>query len=309
MRRFWPTIRSLASYWEALHSWALMSPGAREAGEMYHGDMPTAGFAGLVGFHKLAQRLGTPYQRDLAACLMTKASIPMITKFGFGDYLRPFGIAASGNPLCTGFGECWVASFQSPTPTVSNMASRDPWWVTGCIGPQSAQTETMDLYMKGCHRDVDAFETTVRRLCPDREFAAHRPENVMPHLMLRTFLGDPLRQNAATFLDGYCSEYLMRDAHVVSGLLAWDCPVRLEDWYPAFVKTAAWTAADGARIVLDASAPATVRLILHASLPSPVCQVDGVAVPVTALDAWNGWQRVELAVPKGTHEIRVVGGR
>ena len=62
-------------------------------------------------------------------------------------------------------------------------------------------------------------------------------------------------------------------------------------------------------IVLDASAPATVRLILHASLPSPVCQVDGVAVPVTALDAWNGWQRVELAVPKGTHEIRVVGGR
>ena len=64
----------MVSYWEALHSWALMGPGARESGEMYHGDMPTAGYAGLVGFYKLSRRLGTPYQRDLGAYLLAKKS-------------------------------------------------------------------------------------------------------------------------------------------------------------------------------------------------------------------------------------------
>ena len=59
---------------------------------------------------------------------------------------------------------------------------------SGCIGPQSAQPETLDLYLKGCPREIAEWEAHFIHVCPDDKFKAHDDVRVMPHVMLRTYL-------------------------------------------------------------------------------------------------------------------------
>jgi len=305
MAKSWPTIRAMLSYWEATHSWAMMSPGAREAGELYHGDMVTAGYAGLIGFHKLAQRLGSPYERDLSAYLLAKAALPMISKLGFGPYMRAYGMNACHNPMATGFGERWGASMQNPNLDTRGMEPNDPWWVTGCIGPQSAQAETMDLYIKHCYRDAYEFERTLQKLCNDAGFLKHDDVRVMPHIMMRLFLGGEFAANAIAMLRDYQTTYLLRDAHVVAEAVSSASPVRLEDWYPAIVESATWDAAAGATIVVDASDAGIVRCVIRSELASPKIDLDGRPVEAKLLDTWRKWRRIEIALPKGRHTLTI----
>ena len=305
MGKHWPTIRSMYSYWEALHSWSMMSPGAREAGELFHGDMPTAGYTGLVGFHRLADRLGTAYQKDLGAYLLAKASVPMITKFGF----REWGLKLShqelrGDGRCSGFGERFQASYNSVSNAFRRYEPGDPWWRTGCIGPQSGQPETMDLFVKGCYKDLVDWEEHFRKACPDKGFKTHDDIRVMPHVMLRTYLGGQLRSSGEYLIKASPrTGYLLRDAHVLAGLLSWDCPVRLVDWSPGYIRGATWTEGAGAKIRLDG--PAGVQLAVHPKLKTPQFLLDGKAIEAKVMKSWKSWTLYGLDVPAGAHEITV----
>jgi len=306
MAKYWPTIRSLISHWEALHSWAMMSPGAREAGELYHGDMPTAGFAGLVGFYFLSERLGTPYQHDLSAYLLAKAAVPMVVKWGFREWASQLNHQElQGGGRCSGFGERYVASFASTNVANRNFESTDPWWRTGCIGPQSAQPETMDLYMKGCLKDITEWESDFIRVCPNDGFKTHDDVRVMPHVMLRTYLDGKFRKEAFALLDTPRDVYQLRDAHVLAALVAWNCPVRLVDWSPAYVSQAAWDDQTGAAIRLESAKGAKIKLTFHDRLKSPQFMVDGKPVTVSTIKKWDSWTLVGLDVPAGTHELKI----
>ena len=164
-----------------------------ESGELFHGDMPTAGYAGLVGFYRLAQRLGTPYQRDLAAYLLARNAVPMGCKLGFLDYAlqAPHQEASWSRLPSTGFGERWLASFPGLDPNVRDYGPKDPWWRTGCIGPQSVQPEVLDLYLRRCPDELEAFERAFIGACPDEAFRTHDEVRVPPHILTRLqLLGD-----------------------------------------------------------------------------------------------------------------------
>lgn len=304
--RHWPLVRSLASYWEALSSWALMGPGAREAGEMYHGDMATAGYAGLVGFHKLAGRLGTPYQRDLAAYLLAKNAVPMAAKFGFHTYAErlPHQELPASIRRCSGFGETWVASFPFLDPKLKGYEPGDPWWLTGCIGPQSAQPESLDLLVKRCPVDVLKFEDAFIRACPNKVFATHDDIRVMPHVMLRSYLNDAMSRSAEDLLKGYRDTYLLRDAHALAILLARDCPVRLIEWSPAYVRSAVWDDKRGAAITIDVP-PSGSRLEVALRPGVRRTLLDGKPVPATPLRTWASWTLFQIEAPSGRHELTI----
>ena len=307
MAKYWPTIRSMYSYWEALHSWALMSPGAREAGELYHGDMPTGGYAGLVGFYFLSEHLGTPYQHDLAAYLLAKAAVPMAAKWGFRDWAAQLDHQElRGGGRCSGFGERFVASFPSVSANCRNFEPADPWWRTGCIGPQSAQPETMDLYLKGCPRDIADWETDFIRVCPTEQFKTHDDVRTMPHVMLRTYLDGTFRPAAFDLFATPRDAYQLRDAHVLATLVAWNCPVRLVDWAPAYIQHAAWDKQTGATIRLEAPAGgAKIKMTVHDRLETPHFTLDGNAVTATAGKKWEEWTLFTVAIPAGSHELKV----
>ena len=306
MHANWPVIRSMLSYWEALHSWALMGPGARESGASYHGDMATAGYAGLVGFYRLAQQLGTPYQRDLAAYLLAKIAVPIAAKFGFKPYAQHklrHQEAQGSTGECTGFGERWVASFPTVRNDIRDNKTGDPWWQTGCIGPQSVQFETHDLLMRRCWNDTCQFEETFMKNCPDEGLRTREPTRVIPHVFLRTWLGTDLRTSALGLLKNYHKTYRLRDTHVIAAILAWDCPVHLVDWAPAYVQAATWDDESGtAEIRVDAGDDgAQVRLAVK--MAAYRVDLDGNPAEAPKLDESGDFTLVAVDVPAGVHVV------
>jgi hypothetical protein len=306
MRTYWPRIRAMLSYWEALHSWALMGPGAREAGEIYGGDMATAGYAGLVGFYRLAARVGSPYQRDLGAYLLAKNAVPRLAAFSFMDWCPQMQHQElRWGKICAGFGELWVASLKSLSTDVKDMSAKDPWWASGIIGPQSAQFEYLDLIASAARRDAIRWEEAFRTMCPNKGMQGQNAGNVIPHMIFRTYLSEDLCRDAFDFLKGWQGTYMLRDVHAIAAMLAWDCPVRLIDWSPAYVESARWDdAAKTADIRVDAGKTEAI-IQLAVNRPSPRVSMDGSPVPVKMAGEWNSWKEIRVTVPAGRHTVAV----
>ncbi len=306
MKQRWPVIRSMLSYWEALHSWALMGPGAREAGEIYGGDMATAGYAGLVGFCRLAERLGTPYQKDLAAYLLAKNAPPRLAMFGFVDWCEPMRHQElPEGKICSGFGELWQASLKDLDTSVHDMSSKDPWWGSGCIGPQSAHPEFLDLIAHWNRPAAVDWEKRFMAMCPNEGLKTHNDGNVIPHVMFRAYLeDDALRASAFDLLRLWHEGYMLRNTHAVASLLSWDCPVRLIDWSPAYVESARWDRAGGsANVRLTADEPTTLHMLVRAE--DAEITADGQPVEVRKKGVWDGWRELRFDLPAGRHELTV----
>ncbi len=307
MRAHWPLIRSLASYWEATSSWALMGPGAREAGEMYGGDMATAGYAGLVGFHRLAERLGSRFERDLAAYLLAKNAVPMAAKLGFLDHALAMmhQEARYAKMPSTGFGERWVASFPSVRPELRDHSSGDIWWRTGCLGPQSVQPEVMDLYMQRCPDDLRRFEAAFIERCPNEVLATHNEIRVPPHIAARAWLGGEMLDSARDLMERWRRWYLLRDAHVAAIMAAWDVPVRLVDWAPAYIGQARWDARSReATIVIDVP-EGGCELQWAASEPVAAVAVDARSAGYDVSQQREQWVLYSCDLPGGRHRVRI----
>ncbi|MBN2295837.1 MAG: hypothetical protein JXM70_25630 [Pirellulales bacterium] len=305
MRRHWPVIRSMLSYWEATHSWALMSPGAREAGEMYHGDMPHAGYAGLVGFYRLAQHLGSPYEKDMGAYLLAKAAVPTVAKYGFGRHAVKLPHQELGGWVrpCTGFAERWVAAFPFTDPGCKNFEPKDPWWRTGCIGPQSGQVETTDLIVRRCRDDLLWWEKDFIKACPDNRLVEHDSVRVLPHVMLRNELADTLRISALEVLKNYQSMYLLRDAHIPAMILSNNCPIRLLDWAPAYIKSADFNEHHVAVVGVTNHNKAT-KLTIAISQPVTI-KHNEQTVAARQVDNSDGWKVLSVDIPQGEHTFTI----
>lgn len=311
LRPHWPRIRSLAGYFESTNSWALMGPGARESGEIHGGDMATAGYAGLVGFQRLADRLGTDYQRDLACYLLARNAVPMAAKFGFLPYaLECLHQEGSWSRLPgTGFGERFQAAFSGINPEERGHGYGDPWWRTGCIGPQSGQPEVLDLYMQRCPQDLLAFERSFMRSCPDEVFRTHDEGRVPPHIMARTYLSSAMPGAAIELARQWRRTAMLRDIHVYTGLVSWDVPVRLIDWAPAYPASGVWDAdSQTAIIALQCEhGPARVRFAVQGRRPAVT--LDGHAAEPEPDQRRGRWRSYRLEVPEGDHELRIAPGR
>ncbi len=306
LRKYWPTVRSIFTYWEALHSWIFMSPGAHESGEMYHGDNAAASWWGIYAAAQLAHHLGTDYQRDMTAYLLAKQSVPLAAKWGFRDWAVKFPHQESPwGQICSGFGERWVCSLNSITAAVKDYSAKDPWWLSGCIGPQSAVPEMIDILMKRCPKDMLKWEHTFLRVCPDAGFKTHDNIRVMPHIMLRTYLSDAMRENAVAFLKDWQSTYMLRDVHVIAALLAWDCPVRLIDWAPAYISSGQWDEkAKIATLGIDAGKTAArIRLAVKANGAEVL--LNGQKVSASIMNRWKDWIVVAVDIPSGVHHVNV----
>jgi len=76
--------------------------------------------------------------------LLARAAVPMVCKAGFRAYAVAMAHQEAGPLLpSSGFGECFVASFPAINPALKGYEPGDPWWLSGCIGPQSAQPEIL----------------------------------------------------------------------------------------------------------------------------------------------------------------------
>ncbi|MBN2309482.1 MAG: hypothetical protein JXR94_10955 [Candidatus Hydrogenedentes bacterium] len=311
IRSQWPTVRSLVSYYENFNSWALMDPGSLESGGFYHADMPTAGYAGLVGYYYLAKQLGTPYQKDLGAYLLARSAVPMGCKLGFRAFMEQSGIRhleLVGKALPAGFGEDFAVSLHTPIAEQDNWGTSDPWWETGCLGPQSGQPEAMDLFLERCLDDLDTFERIFMETCANEQFAENDDVRVIPHVMVRTRLGGELRRSGAELVQlQNRPQYLPRDAHAFAEILSADCPVQLIDWAPGYIEDASWDAtAATARIAVDGGGNGcTVKIISRAS---PVgLALDGTTVGEPIAISKSGEPRpFEVAIPAGKHTIQLI---
>ncbi len=306
MAKSWATIRGMASYWEGLHSWALMSPGAREAGEIFGGDMTAAGYDGMVGFYEMAKRLGTPFQRDLSAYLLALNAIPRAATFGFIDWARKLQHPEIYGTFSAGFGECWVTSIKTLSNDCRDMSAKDPWWGTGPIGPMCAQPELLDLPVKYCLKDAIVWEECFRTQCPDSGFLSQRPENVMAHVMFRMYLSDKMRAQGIAFMKKYVgSQYSPRYVHVLAGMLAWDVPVRLLDWSPASILSGRWdekTRTATFQIKAERE-PATIQLTVKSDHFNILA--DGKTVEMKQIDHWQDWRVMSFDLQPGIHQVEV----
>ncbi len=307
IRKYWPTIRSMLSFWESQHSWAMMSPGAREAGEIEGGDMPAAGYAGLVAFYQMARYAGTDYQRDLAAYLLALNAVPRTVMFGFVDWAKKLQHQElRWGDYTSGYGERWVTSVKNLSNDVHDMSAKDPWWATGPIGPQGSPPELLDLFIERDPKRAAAWENSFRENCPDDGFIAkQRPDNVMSHIMFRMYLSDILGDNAWELMKQYPHKtHMLRHVHVLAGLLAWECPVRLLDWTPAQITAGKWDSQNKQAIIsLTSKTPAQVRLAVQ--FASPVVLLDDQPIATNSVDTWEPWRVVEFSVPAGEHTIVV----
>jgi hypothetical protein len=86
-------------------------------------------------------------------------------------------------------------------------------------------------------------------------------------------------------------------------LAAWDCPVRLVDWTPAYIESARWDeAARCARILLNAGAAgATVSWSQRGAAAS--LTLDGRPLKAVRGKASAGWAPMHTRVPPGRHEL------
>jgi len=295
----------MASYWEGLHSWALMSPGAREAGEIFGGDMTAAGYVGLVGFHEMTQRLGSPFQKDLSAYLLALNAVPRVVMFDFMSWAQKIRHPELYGTFSAGFGECWVTSLKLLSNDCHDMSAKDPWWGTGPIGPIGAQPELLDLPVTRCRREAIAWEKAFQKQCPDDGFLRQRPDNVLSHIMFRTYLSDQFRTQATAFMKKYNHpKFQLRHAHVLAGLLAWDVPVRLLDWSPGLIESGTWDdKTQTASMQIRTDEPATVRLAVHDR--AFTVKVDGKVVTGKFIDQRPRWRVVSIQVPPGRHCVEV----
>lgn len=305
--KHWPTIRSMTSYWEALQSWALMSPGAREAGEIFGGDMTAAGYVGLVGFNEMAKRLGTPFERDLSAYLLSLNAVPRVVMFDYMPWAQKLRHPELYGTFSAGYGECWVTSIKLLSNDCHDMSAKDPWWGTGPIGPIGAQPELLDLPIKRCRRAAIGWEQAFQKQCPDAGFLQQRPDNVMSHVMFRAYLSDTMRAEAMAFMKKYPhTQHMLRHAHVLASLLAWDVPVRLLDWSPAAIESATWndatkTASIG--VLVDKNDVTSLRLAIRHS--DYAITIDGQTVTVAPASKWQAWNVVFLKLNAGPHRIDI----
>ncbi len=221
--------------------------------------------------------------------------------FGFAPWVRQFPHQETGR-ICGGFGERWAAAIKNVSNGVKDMSSRDPWWASGCIGPQGSQPELLDLFVTRCRQDAIAWEQEFIGMCPNDGFARHDPGSVMPHVMFRTYLSQELRDDARVLLKDHYQTYLLRDVHTVAGLLAWDVPVRLLDWAPAYVSQGRWDAQSRtATISLSTVQPAMIRLAVRA--PAATIKAD-VSILARQTAEWDDWRVLEFELSPGDHVLR-----
>jgi len=309
IRRQWPVVRSLLSYFEYFNSWSLMDPGAQESGGMYHADMPTAGYAGLVGYYYLARQLGTPYQKDLGAYLLARSAVPMGCKLGFRKFMERSGIRHSevvGKALPSGFGEDFAVSLHTPVAGKDAWDSSDTWWETGCLGPQSGQPEVMDLFVKRCFKDLDALERIFLECCPNEEFAKNNDVRIIPHVMVRTRLGGEMIPSGEELVRLQNRDrYLLRDVHCFTEILSAECPVKLLDWTPGYIESACWNDQSGrAEIGVDGlTTGAQVWIAVRGK--TATLELDQKPAEATLVERWNGWTVFSVNVPAGAHTLTI----
>ncbi|MBN1554142.1 MAG: hypothetical protein JXA11_05320 [Phycisphaerae bacterium] len=306
IRENWPVVRSLLSYYEFYNSWTFMDPGAQECGGYYHADMPTAGYAGLVGYYYLAKQLGTEYQKDLGAYLLARSAVPMGCKLGFLSYMEQIGMRHCelvDKALPSGFGEEFVASLHRPVAGEDNWSSSDPWWETGCIGPQSGQPEVMDLFVERCFDDFGNFERIFLECCPNEIFAKNNDVRIIPHVMARTRLGGDMLQSGAELVKlQNRPAYLLRDVQAFTEILSAECPIRLIDWTPGYIEEASWDAKVGsAKIVVDGGEKGCTLEFTSKASPVRVL-LDDKAVEIPDGDQGD---TMKVTIPSGKHMVRL----
>ncbi len=302
--KHWPVVRSLLSYWESMHSWGMMAAGARESGLYYGADMCAAGYAGMVGFRYMAERLGTPYQRDLATYLISMHAVPRVAVFSFIDWTKKISHQEPGT-IVGGYGELYVSSQRiALSNDVTDMSYNDPWWCSGLLGPCGPMPELMDLFVKRDPQRCIQWEKLFIAQCPDKGFRKIRQDVMMEHPMFRTYLGDEeLRRSARDLVYQGASEYMMRHIHTVAIMLNWDVPVRLLDWAPGYISSGKWDAQSrSAQIGIEAeNQPAKLTVAVHS--PGAKVTLDGQDIPAPAVDRWEDWTVVAIDIPTGTHRV------
>ncbi len=186
------------------------------------------------------------------------------------------------------------------------MTAKDPWWGTGVIGPMCSQAELLDLPIKRCRKDAIIWEECFMKQCPDSGFLNQRPENVMAHMMFRTYLSETMRAKAMAFMKKYNHpQYMFRFVHVLAGMLAWDVPVRLLDWSPASILSGQWddkTQTATIQIKVEKE-PATIQLTVKSDHFKILA--DGKPVETKQIDRWQDWKVVSFDLPPGTHQVEV----
>ena len=93
--------------------------------------------------------------------------------------------------------------------------------------------------------------------------------------------------------------------HVATTALAWDCPVRMLDWAPAYMSSGEWDDKTRTATVKfeTEKAPATIRVAVAAG--SAVVQIDGQDVATKTVDKWKKWTVLQFQLTEGEHTLTV----
>lgn len=96
IRANWSFVRALGVYLERVHDWALMASFNREEGATVGIDMLNSEYPGMIALARMAEVVGDEAVGDKALALAAKASVPILARRWFPEYLQD--LARRGNP-------------------------------------------------------------------------------------------------------------------------------------------------------------------------------------------------------------------
>ncbi|MBT4815315.1 MAG: hypothetical protein HON70_06430, partial [Lentisphaerae bacterium] len=96
IRSNWTFIRALGVYLERVHDWALLASFNREEGATVGIDMLNSEYPGMIALARMAAVVGDQAVSEKAIALAAKASVPILARRWFPEYLQDLG--RRGNP-------------------------------------------------------------------------------------------------------------------------------------------------------------------------------------------------------------------
>ena len=207
VRRRWKLVRDIAAYFEIFQDWATMVPWTDMRGELLNIDCARHGAQGMIGFARLAERFGTPRQRDLARYIASRYMV-----FWAAEHVLPDLYAAGGVPMATwgrGGGEM-VLGFggvheRDDGPAAFGSGAKNPYTLSPLnpehmlflrdYGPtdrlQHYEAEVLDREVPGWDtRPADVYFARQPKASIERNAGAYHFYMLDPHLFCRMLVLD-----------------------------------------------------------------------------------------------------------------------
>ena len=98
---------------------------------------------------------------------------------------------------------------------------------------------------------------------------------------------------------------MLRDVHVITELLAWDCPLRLVDWTPGYITSGKWDEKTKSAVIGIETKDKPAHVYIAVRAENMTAKIDDKNVTVKHVKEIGPWKQFDIKVSPGTHTITI----